>query len=352
MAKPRIIIADTDSNYIIPLLLQFARDYFERIDLEVITDRAYFERLFSAPQKADILIVSEDLYNPSLQRHSIGKIFLMTERYEEGQTSELNINRIFKYTSIKEIFNEIIGKSANSLREDPNSRAEPQIVLVYSASGGVGKTTVAFGLAAGLTQNYKKVLYINASSMQTFQRMLENQSALAAPASYAIQAGGGEPDYAKLRQLFRRELFVYLPPFRASLVALGLDYAVYERIALAAKRSGDFDFIIVDADAGFDEAKASLLNVADKVVIVTRQTASSVYATNLLMANINGISPEKYIFICNDFSSEASNALFSPNANLRFSINDYVGHIPQYDNLKAQTFGQVNDLQRISFLLL
>ena len=32
MAKPRIIIADTDVGYIVPLQLKFAEDFFERID--------------------------------------------------------------------------------------------------------------------------------------------------------------------------------------------------------------------------------------------------------------------------------------------------------------------------------
>ena len=39
MAKPRIIIADTDINYIIPLQLKFVEDFFEKIDLEIISDK-------------------------------------------------------------------------------------------------------------------------------------------------------------------------------------------------------------------------------------------------------------------------------------------------------------------------
>lgn len=69
---------------------------------------------------------------------------------------------IFKYTSIKEIFNEIAGKSADVLKIDKASKRETQVILFYSASGGVGKTTVAMGVAASLTKNYKRVLYINA----------------------------------------------------------------------------------------------------------------------------------------------------------------------------------------------
>ena len=58
MKRPRIIIADTDSNYIVPLQLKFAEEFFDKVDLEIITDPAYFSELFSVPQTADILIVS------------------------------------------------------------------------------------------------------------------------------------------------------------------------------------------------------------------------------------------------------------------------------------------------------
>ena len=115
MARPRIIIADTDVNYILSLQLKFVEEFFEKIDLEIITDRNYFENMFESPQRAEVVIVSEDLYDLSIQKHNIGNVFLMTEKNEEEQTADLNVTRIFKYTSIKEIFNEILGKSSDSL---------------------------------------------------------------------------------------------------------------------------------------------------------------------------------------------------------------------------------------------
>ena len=148
MAKPRIIIADTDVNYIIPLQLKFVEDFFEKVDLEIITDETYFEELFSTPQQIDILITSEELYTQSLLRHNITHVFLMTENQEEDLTSALNVNCIFKYTSIKEIFNEIIGKSEELFDVKQSSKKETEIILFYSANGGVGKTTVAMGVSA------------------------------------------------------------------------------------------------------------------------------------------------------------------------------------------------------------
>lgn len=352
MAKPRVIIADTDISYIIPLQLKFVEEFFEKIDIEIITDKEYYNQLFATPQKADILIVSEDLYNSSLQRHNIGNIFLMTEQYEDDQTGDLNINRIFKYTSIKEILNEITGKSAEALKVSAGSKKETQIILVYSACGGVGKTTVALGMSACLTKNFKRVLYINAGRLQSFQRMLENKSPITTSDVYAKLANPSESAYSDVKHVIRQELFSYLPPFKASLMSLGLNYSVYEKIAVGAKKSTDYDYIIIDADTSFEEKKAKLIDIADKVMLVTRQNEASVFATNLLVSNINGASSEKYIFICNDFNKERDNALISPNMTMKFTVSDYVEHFPHYDNLKLSDLSKESSIQRTAFLIL
>ena len=352
MAKPRIIIADTDISYIIPLQLKFVEEFFEKVEIEIITDKEYYNQLFSTPQKADILIVSEELYDVSLQRHNIGNIFLMTEQYEDDQTGDLNVNRIFKYTSIKEILNEITGKSAETLKISSGSKKETQIILVYSACGGVGKTTVALGISACLTKSYKRVLYINAGHLQSFQRMLENKSPITASEVYAKLANLSENAYSDVKHVIRQELFSYLPPFKAALMSLGLKYSIYEKIAIGAKKSADYDYIIIDVDSSFDEEEAKLINIADKVVLVTNQNEASVFATNMLVSNINGTSSEKYVFICNNFNKERDNALISPNMTTKFTVSDYVDHFMHYDQLKLCDLSKESSIQRTAFLVM
>ena len=132
-------------------------------------------------------------------------------------------------------------------------------------------------------------------------------------------------------------------------MSLGLDYSIYEKIALSAKESKDFDYVIVDADSEFDEEKASLIAIADKVVIVTNQNAASIYATNILVSNINGISAEKYAFICNDFIKNEDNAATAMST--KFQINEYVEHIDNYDELKADWLSSINGIKNVSILV-
>lgn len=352
MAKPRIIIADTDPNYIIPLQLKFVQDFFEEVDLEIITDEVFFDTLFAAPQRADILIISEDLYSTAIRRHNIPHIFLMTEQYEEDSTADLNINRIFKYTSIKEIFNEITGKSADVFKFNKKVAQETQIVLVYSASGGTGKTTVAMGVSASLTKNYKRVLYINAARLQVFQHILDNSSAITTSDVYAKLATPTEGIYHEIKHVIRKEIFSYLPPFKAALMSLGLQYSVFEKLITSAKKSGDYDYIVVDADTTFDEDKAELLNLADKVLIVTEQNLAAVLGTNTLVSNVNGMSGDKYIFVCNNFQKENSNALVSPSISLKFTVSDYVDHFHYYEQMSLDDFSKESSIQRIAFLII
>ncbi len=350
MAKPKIIVADLDVNYIFPLQQKIVEEFFEKIDLEIITSEAYLSQFFSSPQHAEILIIAEDLYDSSIQRHNISNIFVMTEQQREEQTAELNVNRIFKYTSIKEIFNEITGKSAEALKVENSGKKEPQVLLLYSVCGGVGKTTVALGISGCLQKNYKKVLYINAERLQTFGRMLDNSTPIAPADVYARLTNPSPNVYQEIKHTIRKEGFHYLPPFKAAIMSLGLKYSVYEKIALSAKKYGEYDYIVIDADSTFDEEKASLINIADKVIVVTNQTSASVFATNMLANNINGIGNDKYIFLCNNFDKDSENALISPNVEMKFSVNEYIGHFPHYEKMKVEGLAGESDMQKVAFL--
>ncbi len=353
MARPRVIVADTDMNYILPLQLKFAKDFFDKIDLEIITEAEYFQRLFLEAQKADLLLVSDRLYDETLQRHDITNIFVMTEQYEaEESTGGRNVTRIFKYTSIKEIFNVIVSKSMEILTGTAISKKASQIVLVCSACGGTGKTTVALGVSACLTLNYKKVLYLNADRMQTFQYGLENDAPIMENDVYTKLSEPSENVYNEIKHVVRKELFSYLPPFKAALMSLGLSYSVFGIIAKSAKHTGEYDYVVIDADTVFDEEKAELIQMADRVIVVTTQRKSSVYATNVLVSNVNGMNDEKYIFICNDFKKEEYNALVSEDVPMKFSVSDYIEHIYDYDSMKCGDFSNILGIQKTAFLVL
>ncbi len=352
MNKPRIIIADTDINYITPLQLQLVHMFFDKIELEIITDREYLTQLFSVPQSIDILIIDEQLYQESLQMHNIANVFVMTDSRRVGETQSLNIAYLYKYTSIREIMKEIVGKSTRELEVVKEEKEDTKVILVTSASGGAGKTTLAMGISAALIKNYKSVLYINVSRLQSFHHMLENKVPIESQEVYSKLFLSNEDAYLMIKHLIRNESFHYLPAFKAALPALNISKNIYERIVRYAKRSQDYDYIVLDVESTYDEEMIRLLSMADRVVIATTQNKGAVEATNDLVNNISGMNTGKYIFLCNKFEKNKSNALVDNGSNLKFSVHEYIERIAGIEKLKNEELVQDAGIQKLTYLVL
>ena len=128
---------------------------------------------FSKPKTIDLLIIDEKFYGSSIELHSIRKTLLLTEDEDAANKSVGNVLRLYKYTNIREIFS-VINSREIGLSTNISSGNGTQVLLVTSAAGGVGKSTVALGLSMALEKDYKKVLYVDAEYFQTFFSLKSN----------------------------------------------------------------------------------------------------------------------------------------------------------------------------------
>ena len=169
---------------------------------------------------------------------------------------------------------------------------------------------------------------------------------------YAGLSGNLGNVYRIVRHVIRKEGFSYLPPFKAALMSLGIPYRVFALLAEAARKEQEYDYIVIDADSVFDEEKAALMQLADKILIVTKQTEYAVKATNELIQNVNRNNSDKYIFLCNDFKKEEENALLLPTAAHRFTVSEYIEHLPAYEMKGSGLPVQTPGLQKAAFLIM
>lgn len=104
MAKINVLIVDADERYVGPLERKFTAELNGKANIGIITDINYLEVLFSTPQTLDILLINEQLYNVSIEKHNIGSVFILTEEVNEQE--RVNGHKlIYKYTSVREIYN-------------------------------------------------------------------------------------------------------------------------------------------------------------------------------------------------------------------------------------------------------
>lgn len=345
--KSRLVLADIDEDYIVPLQINLAKCYSLRMEIEIITREDYFNKFFSSPQDIDILIISERLYDDSLLRHNLANVFVLTEQQEKADQSS---NYIYKYSSVNEILSIVFGKSLETLKQkeafsSTKKSKNSKVVLFYSINGGTGKTTISMGLSACLSKQYKSVLFIDASYFQTFQFVLnENEK------TYINNSKANVSDFSFLLNYVRKGDFDYLPPFNSSLLSLGVDFNIFKRLIDYFKKLNTYDVIVVDTDCVFNEEKADLLDYADLVFIVTKQFPYYAKSLDSFNSNICIKNPDKFIVVCNDFSDNNKNAYVELTSSKNVQINEYIRHIEKCESLSITEISNHKDIQKLSFL--
>lgn len=346
MSNYRIVLVDNDENYLDPLVLKFIQEYEDKVDLEVITESQYMGHYFSTPKQIDILVINESLFNNDMKKHNIKNIFLLTEYNTEER------NKIYKYSSVNFVFNKITAISnINQLLIKENNT---NVVMFYSPIGGIGNTTIALGVCKSLYQNYKKVLYINTETVQSFTCLLDN------PNNYFISQDLENLIREKSSEIINKIEFAignngfdYLLPFKQSISSLGIGENSLNYLIQVIKNSKKYDYIIVDSSSEFTLDKCRLMNDSVKTIITIGQDLISVNKFKSLTNNMDCSDKSKFIFVLNKFNKNKKNELTNHSELLKYNISAYVDDFSVYD--QGYSGGIIEDngqIRQIAFLLL
>lgn len=302
MSKPLLIIADRDEDYLLAIEKKILKEIGNQIELEVISDVNYFTQFFSTPKTAELMVVGEDLFTRELLKHNIAHVFILSEtihNIDDGSTMELSAEYVNRYASTSEIFNQIVRFSRDKLLQDTIQKKETQVVAFYSACGGTGKTAISLGLAKSLADKYLRVLYVSTESVQSFGFYMTHHGDYLGEEGYRAIRSAGRAVYANLKEHLRCEGFDYIPPMMTSLDARNISTDIYRYFVQGAKESKDYDYIIVDIEAGYSNERLELLSLADKIYIIVLPTKISVTKMQFLEQNISMNDKEKYVCVCN-----------------------------------------------------
>ncbi len=165
----------------------------------------------------------------------------------------------------------------DSSKLDRQRGRQTHVIVVYSPQGGVGKTFVAANLASGLMKEGTKVLLIDADLQFGDVGIFLNLQGQRSLADLAAAADDLDVDLVEnVLVTHDSGLKVLLSP---------ADTETAESISadkvglLVTNLRGMFDFIVVDLSSELNPVANALLHIAERILLVSSQTLSSVKRT-------------------------------------------------------------------------
>ncbi|RIX52758.1 hypothetical protein D3P08_12160 [Paenibacillus nanensis] len=146
-----------------------------------------------------------------------------------------------------------------------------KVATIHSASGGVGKTTLALHMASAAGTRGKKVFYLNLERWNTSYLWLETkpdaESAGDGMSELLYEVKNGTKSLgqwvAERRTYHARLKFDYLAGFRNAEDRLSLNAEDAVAIVDAVAGNGQYDIVIVDMDEGLGDMHVAVLNRAN-----------------------------------------------------------------------------------------
>ncbi len=227
------------------------------------------------------------------------------------------------YSTIRSVFKnyEPIRRQAMAIQDMPMEvrKAKPtsaeggeiragHIIVVYSPQGGVGCTTIATNLAAGLMRKGVKVLLIDADlqfgDVGVFLK-LQSQSTL-------LDLVGKIEDldtdfFDSVVATHESGLKVLLGPQRPE-YAEEVESVPTAVARIIEKIANNYDFIVVDTSRKIDEQLLSLSDIAGKIILVATPTLAAVKNTRFVIDLFERLNypPDKTMLVLNRTEDERS----------------------------------------------
>ena len=346
MKKIRVVIVDEDYDYLNVLQMRFFEIMTDNMELEIIDRRDYLNQMFETPQSIDLLIISENMVPEMLIKHSIKHGFILSESKEEHLKT--TFYHVYKYSNINEIFSIIKQKAISLFNTTDLNINKTKIIVVTSASGGVGKTTIAMGIATNISCSMKKVLYINIDFLQNFQFYLDNKELITDNEIYLRLACRDKSVVNLAKTLIRNEKFDYLPPFKGPLISLGITHEDIVWLVDMLASSNEYEYIIVDTDSSLDTTKVSLLFLADKIVFVYTDLTYHKYSLEKMINCIDIPNDDRTILVCNrcNGNNKIQNNKFESSEN-KIVADEFVGELEDYTIMMENKFADIKEIQKL-----
>jgi len=307
--KIKLLIASDDGDYIEHLSKELLNNYSDGILVNICSSAQRLDEI-SGEQKFDVILL-EASFCEGLKTDA-GVLYLVLWDESLDIIIDESFQKIRKYQRISSIYTDILESYAKvSTRSLGINSKKADITVVWSPTGGVGKTTVALAYAASKVSEDKQVMYLNLELFSGTSVYFDTSGKSISALFEMLEAKTGNIEVL-IKSMLRRDpgsniFYFCCPRFFDDINILSVDN-ISSLISACEK---PVDEVIIDMSCVCDERTRYIFDVADRVLIVNDATCVSRAKTEQFINHQHLFSQikDKVCFIANKGASATDNNL-------------------------------------------
>jgi cellulose biosynthesis protein BcsQ len=332
------VILDDDRAYLEMISSYIhASSYQVKIQLKTFTLRSALDAFLENSNKFDLLAIQSAMFDPQLRSFTQGSCIVLLG---ESKADLIELDTIFlnKYQPLNLLLDRMLSIYADHYTKAFHVSHASQIISVYSAVGGTGKTTVAANLAKLLAFLDNKVFYLNLEMLPSVSMFpaRENKQNFAQFLYYVqVQA---DHLYSKLESLKYYDSITKVHCFEPLTNLDDLEEMsgdAIETLLQTLTLHGDYDFIIIDLDHSLHERIIRALSLSQQIIWLVLDDLNNIHKSAAVMnefkARFPGSLPhwmDKIHYVLNKYTGKISNDLAARGIHLS-------GHLPYVPQWKS-----------------
>ncbi|WP_157812041.1 AAA family ATPase [Alteribacter populi] len=305
-------------------LKSYVVQHLEFIDYDKKFDSLVELQAFLATEHAEIAFVHISMFQDleeeqkALSETSLAKLMIITDKLEPFKKiptlMEPFTELVYQHTPVRIITERMLTfETKKNLRlytqahPETKTKGQKKTVLVYSAKGGVGKTTIAINIACQLAKKDKKVLLVDFATFGNVSVSLSLPTSVRGMAEAIGVLEQPAREESELIQYLQQS--IYTMQFQGKkLDVLGaasamkmtsLDLEKTDELLLSVQSLG-YDVVILDTSSDLSEKNVSLMSAATDILFVSTTdiaASSSLLSTIELVDTLNRPLQNRHLII-------------------------------------------------------
>jgi len=290
MAIIKLLILDDDDEYSFNLCNYLTHNYSETLLINYCSN-AYKIEEWIKKVDPDIVLICEKYYNQVYNYFNKNLIILTSGTNSVGMN---NVPSIYKYKNAKQIAGDIINsftKVGNIITQTKEKTTKA--IAIYSASGNVGKTSVALGISTICSYSGLSVFYLNLEQFQSTGIFFTGNTEYSISDIIYYAKERDKNLISKISTMSCKDTTSNINYFKEANNAFEINELLPDDIKIiidTTKECGQYDLIVIDMDSQLNENAIKIFEIADEILYVFTDEDICLHKAKIFADSINMLS--------------------------------------------------------------